>query len=49
VKNKADNKKAVAKAYVDAQLNTIRKHGKEPKISENKYKSIIKQVARATA
>jgi hypothetical protein len=49
MKNKNDDKKAAAKAYVDTQLDTIRKYGKEAKISENKYKSIIKQVARASA
>jgi hypothetical protein len=49
MKNKNEGKKAAAKAYVDIQLSTIRQYGQEAKLSENKYKSIIKKVERATA
>jgi hypothetical protein len=43
------DKTAAAKAYVDAQLNTIRKFGQDIRISEDKYKKIVQRVARAAS
>jgi len=44
-----ESKAAAAKAYVDTQLNTIRKFGQDVKLSEDKYKTIVQRVARATS
>lgn len=46
---KDGNKTAAAKAYVDTQLATIRKFGKEPQLSDDKYKRIVQRVARAAS
>ena len=48
-KTAESEKKAIAKAYVDAQLNTIKKFGKPAKLSQGKYQSIIRHIERATA
>jgi len=53
VKKKSTNnsleKKAVAKEYVDTQLDTIKKFGSDVKLSNAKYTKIIQRVARATS
>lgn len=45
-----DQKKLVAKEYVDKQLETMRRYGSMPKdFSEVEYQSLVEEVAEAIA
>jgi hypothetical protein len=43
------NKKEAAKAYVESQLDVLRKYGSVANVSAKKYNNIVKQVQRASA
>jgi len=45
----ASQKQEAAKAYVESQLNILRKHGTEVSTDSRKYKEIVRQVERASA
>ena len=44
-----DSKKEAAKAYVESQLDVLRKYGALANVSPKKYNAIVKQVRRASA
>lgn len=46
---KSKSKEEAAKAYVESQLEILRKHGTGVKLSEKKYQTILKQVQKASA
>ena len=39
---------AVARSYVDKQLDTMSKHGSAPQLSNQQYESLVEKVATAT-
>lgn len=47
--NNSPEKKAVAKEYVDTQLETIKKFGSDVQLSNANYTKIIQRIARATS
>jgi hypothetical protein len=40
--------KEIAKKYVDAQLEVLKRHGSLGRISKTRYKTIVNQVAKVT-
>lgn len=39
--------RAEAKAYVDTAIETMRRHGAEPKLSEETYRQTVEEVSRS--
>jgi hypothetical protein len=46
---KSSQKQEAVKAYVDSQIDILRKYGTEVRPSSRKYKEIVRQVERASA